>query len=177
MTSTLSTSVIPAVENMFDALDHILVQAAERCEATKVEEKTYLDWRVAPDMFPLATQIRFATEIPARSLSRIAGAELPSFPDNEASFAEFRARIDRARKIVKGLDAAALDAGPETEITVPMGPDHQVTLPRAAFAHQWIMPNLYFHVTAAYLILRGLGLEIGKKDFLVGMGRYISEKN
>jgi uncharacterized protein len=175
MSSTLSATVIPAVENMFQALDNILVKAAERCETTKVEEKTYLDWRVAADMFPLATQIRFATEIPARSLSRLAGAELPSFPDDEKSFAELRARIDRARKIIKGLDAAALDANPDANITVPMGPDRKVTLPRAAFAHQWVLPNLYFHVTAAYLILRGLGVDIGKRDYLIAMGRYFGE--
>ncbi len=175
MTSTLSSAVIPAVENMFDALDHILAKAAERCEATKVEESVYLGWRVAPDMFPLTAQIRFATEIPARSLSRLAGAELPSFSEDEKSFADFRARIERARKIVKGLETASLDANPEADITVPMGPDRKVTLPRGAFAHQWILPNVYFHVTTAYLILRHLGVDIGKKDYLMALARYFGE--
>lgn len=175
MTATVSSSVIPAVENMFAALDHILVKAADRCETTKVEESVYLDWRIAPDMFPLATQIRFATEIPARGLSRMAGAEIPSFPDDEKSFAELRARIERARAIVNGLDAAALDADPGADITVPMGPERKVTFPRDAFVHQWIMPNVYFHVTAAYLILRRLGLDIGKRDYLIGLARYIGE--
>ncbi len=171
---TISSSVLPAVNNMFATLDHLIVKAAERCEATKVEESVYLNWRVTPDMFPLATQFRFATEIPARGLSRIAGAELPSFPDDEKSFEELRARIKRAGDIVAKLDASALDADPQADITVPMGPERKVTLPRGAFAHQWIMPNLYFHVTAAYLILRELGVDIGKKDYLVGLARYIS---
>ncbi len=175
MTTTISSSVIPAVHNMFTALDHLLVKAVERCEETKVEESVYLNWRVAPDMFPLATQVRFATEIPARGLSRLAGAELPSFPDDETTFAELRARIERASEIVKALDTAALDANPAADITVPMGPERKVTMPREAFAHEWIMPNLYFHVTTAYLILRHVGLDIGKKDFLMGLARYFGE--
>lgn len=174
MTIALSTTVVPAVFNMFDTLDHLLVKAAARCEATKTSESVYLGWRIAPDMHPLSTQFRFATEIPARSLSRIAGAELPTFGDSEATFADFRERVARAREIVEGLDSAALDADPHADITVPMGPDRKVTMPRAAFANQWVMPNLYFHTTAAYLILRGLGLDIGKKDFLTALASRIS---
>ena len=174
MTDSLSASVVPAVSNMFETLDHLCSKAAERCEAVKIEEQVYLDWRIAPDMFPLATQFRFATEIPARALSRIAGAEIPEFKDDETSFADLRARIDRARSIITGLDAAALDADPEANITVPMGPDNMVTVPRAAFAHNWILPNTYFHTTTAYLILRSLGLDIGKRDFLVAIARRLA---
>lgn len=173
MTTTISSSVLPAVNNMFATLDNLLVKAAERCEATKVEQSVYLDWRMAPDMFPLATQFRFATEIPARGLSRLAGADIPTFADDESSFEELRARIEKARKIIGDLDAAALDADPGKDITVPMGPELKVTFAREAFVHEWIMPNLYFHVTAAYLILRRLGLDVGKKDYLIGLARHI----
>ena len=175
MTTTISSSVLPAVDNMLISLDHILVKAAERCEKTKVEESVYLGWRMAPDMHPLATQVRFATEIPARGLSRLAGADIPSFPDDEKTIPELRARIERAGAIVKALDTTALDADPKADITVPMGPDRKVTMPREAFAQEWIMPNLYFHVTSTYLILRHLGLDIGKRDFLVGLARYFGE--
>ncbi|GJL95807.1 MAG: hypothetical protein DHS20C05_22120 [Hyphococcus sp.] len=175
MTSPLSISVVPAVNNMLETLNHLCVKAAERCEAIDVAEEVYLDWRVAPDMFPLAVQFRFASEIPARALSRIAGAELPSFEDDEASFADMRARIERVKSIVAGLDLKALDADPEADITVPMGPDNMVTVPRAAFAHHWLLPNLYFHTTAAYLILRQLGVDLGKRDFLVAIARRMAQ--
>ncbi len=172
MTITVSSSAIAAVSQMFEALHGVLDKAAARCAETGVEESVYLNWRLAPDMFPLATQIRFATEIPARALSRLAGAELPSFPDDETSFAEMKARIDRAEMIIKKLDEAALDANPEANVTVPMGP-MEVTLPRLVFAQNWILPNLYFHVMTAYLILRHLGVDIGKKDFLISLREYI----
>lgn len=172
MTITISSAVLPAVGQMLNTLDSILAKAAERCAETEVEESVYLNWRLAPDMFPLATQVRFATEIPARGLSRLAGAELPSFPDDETSFAELRERIVRARKVIEELDKDAIDADPNVDITVPMGP-MELTLERAAFAHNWIMPNLYFHTTTAYLILRHLGLDIGKRDFLAEMKGFI----
>ena len=171
MTGSLSTSVVPAVNNMFETLDHLCTKAAERCAATDVEESVYLEWRVAPDMFPLMTQFRFASEIPARALSRIAGADIPSFDDNETSFGDLQKRIKKAGALIAGLDAASLDADPEADINVPMGPDNMVTVPRGAFAHNWILPNTYFHTTAAYLILRGLGVALGKADFLVAIAR------
>ncbi|WDI30487.1 DUF1993 domain-containing protein [Hyphococcus flavus] len=172
MTITISSSVLPAVGQMFDTLNIILEKAAERCAATDVEESTYLNWRMAPDMFPLAVQVRFATEIPARGLSRLAGAALPTFADDEISFSELNQRVDRARNIVEEIDREALDANPDKEITVPMGPA-DVTLKRLAFAHNWILPNLYFHTSASYLILRHLGLNIGKREFLAEMKPFI----
>ena len=171
MTDSLSTTVVPALQNMFETLDLLCAKAAERCAETGVEESVYLDWRIAPDMFPLRQQFRFASDIPAIALSRIAGAEIPTFEDDETSFAELQERIKKAGALVAGLDAAALDANPEADITVPMGPDNTVTVARGVFAHEWILPNMYFHTTAAYLILRGLGLDIGKREFLITIAK------
>ncbi|MEM8771722.1 MAG: DUF1993 domain-containing protein [Pseudomonadota bacterium] len=171
MALSISSTVLATVDHTFQALDGVLEKGAERCKMTDVAESVYLNWQLAPDMFPLAAQVRFASEIPARGLSRLAGADIPSFEDNETSFAELRARIKKSREIIEGLDQAALDAKPEADIAVPMGPQ-SVTLPRQAFAHHWILPNLYFHVTGAYLILRHLGVDIGKRDFLIGLKEY-----
>lgn len=171
MTTPISSSVLPAVNNMFATMDLLLDKAAQRCEETNVEQSVYLNWRVAPDMFPLMTQFRFASEIPARGLSRLAGAPLPSFEDNETTFADLKGRIEKATQIIETFDLDAIDANPKADITVPMGPGNEVTLPRGMFAHEWIMPNLYFHVTTAYLILRGFGVDLGKRDFLTGVAR------
>ncbi|WP_425408047.1 DUF1993 domain-containing protein [Hyphococcus sp.] len=172
MTISISTAVIPAVNNMFETLEHLIDKASAHCKESAVEESVYLGWRLAPDMLPLMTQFRFATEIPARGLSRLAGAEIPVFEDNEASFTDLRARIARARSIIADLEALAIDDHPQADITVPMGPERTITMKRGAFVHEWIMPNLYFHVTTAYLILRHLGIEIGKRDYLVGLARH-----
>lgn len=174
MSITISSSTEAAVFQMFEALRLILKKAAEHAEANKIDEAVILDWRLSADMFPFVTQVRFATEIPARALSRLAGAELPGFKDEEKSFAELLARIDRAEAIIKGLDKSALDANPDGDVTVPMGP-MEMTLPRVAFAQTWILPNLYFHVMTAYMILRNIGVDIGKRDYLVSLAKYLPE--
>ena len=166
MTITPSTAAMTAIDQMFAGLEGLLKKAAAAAKAKGVEDEVYLNWRVAPDMFPLARQIRIATELPVRALSRLAGVEPPSIDDNEHSFDEFLARIETARTLAHGLDAAAIDADPQGEITFPVGPENTMTLSRLAYLQTFILPNLYFHVTASYLILRQLGVDIGKRDFL-----------
>lgn len=166
MTITLSSSANAAIDQMFKALEGVLKKGAAAAKTKDVEDSIYLDWRLAPDMFPLAFQVRVATELPARALSRLAGAELPSFSDDETTFAEMLQRIAKARDFIKSLPAAAIDADPDKSITFPVGPDNEMTMPRRAYVQNFILPNLYFHVTAAYLILRHLGVDLGKRDYL-----------
>lgn len=165
MSLTISTVARRAIDQMFSGLDIVLGKGADFAAARKIEEPVILDWRLAPDMWPLVRQVRIATELPARGMSRLAGAELPAFADQEKSFAELRERIVNARAHIGALPAAALDANPDADIVVPMGPV-QRTFTRIDFLQKFILPNLYFHATATYLILRHLGVEVGKMDYL-----------
>ncbi len=158
-----------------ESLDGVLRKGRDASETMGVDETVLLNWRIAPDMHPFLAQVRFATEIPARAFSRLAGAPLPEFGEDETSFPDLIARNARARDIITGLDPDALDADPETVIEVPMG-ELTVSLPRAAFAAFWVLPNLQFHVSAAYLILRGLGVDLGKRDYLAGLITYLGER-
>lgn len=169
MTITLSSAASAAVNQMFAALDGILQKGAAFAKAKNIDEDVLINSRLAPDMFPLSFQIRVATELPARALSRLAGADLPSFSDNETTLAEFRDRIVKARAHIKGLAADAIDADPDKVQEFPLGQDRKITLSRTAYVQNFILPNLYFHVTAAYLILRHLGVELGKEDFLAAL--------
>lgn len=166
MTDSISSAAHDAIDQMFAALDGILEKGAAYAKAHEIEEEVLLNWRLAPDMFPLVRQIRIATELPARSLSRLAGAELPSFADDETTFADCRNRIVKARAFIKGLSSDAIDADPEKTMKFPMGPDNSMEMQRRAYFRNFILPNLYFHVTATYAILRQIGVEIGKRDFL-----------
>ena len=166
MTITMSTVANAAIDQMFRGLDGVLVKAAADAQARGIEEDVYLNARLAPDMLPLVRQVRIATEIPARALSRLAGVELPSLTDDETTFADLRKRISTAHTFIKDLPKDGLDADPDGPITFPAGPDREMTLPRRAYLQNFILPNLYFHVTTSYAILRHLGVEIGKLDFL-----------
>ncbi|MEM9617130.1 MAG: DUF1993 domain-containing protein [Pseudomonadota bacterium] len=166
MSMTPSSIAIAAADQMYAGLEGIVKKAAAAAKAKGIEDEVFLNWRIAPDMFPLARQIRIATELPVRGLSRIAGAEMPSFADDEATFDDFLGRIEKAKKLVHGLDASAIDAEPDAPVTFPAGGGNEMTLPRRAYLQNFILPNLYFHVTATYLILRHLGVDVGKRDYL-----------
>lgn len=165
MSLPLSAIAKTATGQMFGGLERTLKKGAVQAKTKDVAESVFLEWRLAPDMFPLKRQVQFATEIPARGLSRLAGAEIPSFDDKEASFSELYDRIARAQKIISGLDDADMDKDPQGNITVPMGP-REMTFTRAAYLQTFVLPNLYFHTTAAYLIIRHLGVDVGKLDFM-----------
>ena len=166
MSLTISSIAIAAADQMFAGMEGVLKKGAAAAKAKGIEEEVFLNWRVAPDMFPLSRQIRIATELPVRALSRIAGAEMPSFADDEVTFDEFLARIEKAREMVHALDVAALDADPDAPITFPAGAGKEMTLPRRAYLQNFILPNLYFHASATYLLLRQLGVDVGKRDYL-----------
>ncbi len=170
MPVTISSVARTATDQMFAGLDGVLQKGAAHAQARKVDEAVYLNWRLAPDMFPLTRQVQFATEIPARGLSRLAGVAIPRFPDTEQTFEELRARVARARAHIKELPAAPMDADPDREIKVPAGKEER-TFTRINFLQHFILPNLYFHTTTTYLILRHLGVEIGKLDFLAAPPR------
>ncbi|MEO1243668.1 MAG: DUF1993 domain-containing protein [Pseudomonadota bacterium] len=170
MSMTLSSIAIAASDQMYAGLEGIVKKAVAAAKAKGIDDEVFLNWRIAPDMFPLARQIRIATELPVRGLSRIAGAEMPSFADDEATFEDFLGRIEKAKKLVHGLDASAIDAEPDAPVTFPAGGGNEMTLPRRAYLQNFILPNLYFHVTATYLILRHLGVDVGKRDYLAVPG-------
>ena len=165
MSVSISSVARIATDQMFSGLDGVLQKGAAAAKARGVDEAVYLNWRIAPDMFPLTRQVQFATEIPARGLSRLAGVALPSFPDTETTFDELRARVVKARAHIKGLPSAPMDADPDKEIKVPMGKEERA-FTRINFLQHFILPNLYFHTTTTYLILRHLGVDIGKLDFM-----------
>ena len=160
-----SFAAYSAADQMFRALDAILDKAATHARATGVEDAVYTGWRLAPDMFTMARQVQIACDIAVRGFSRLAGLEPPSFPDTETTFAELRARVAKARAHIESLDRAAIDRAPDDDITVPMR-DQKMTMKRHQFLLNFVLPNVYFHVTAAYLNLRNCGVALGKADFL-----------
>ncbi len=165
MTNTPAQIAKNAIGQMHAGLERSLGKGAAFLKEKDVAESVALDWRLAPDMFPMNRQVQIATEFPARTLSRLAGAPLPDFGADPASFAECRERIDSARDVITGLSDDALEADPEEQIVMPT-PRGELTFPRQVFLQNFIVPNVFFHVVAAYLILRNMGVDVGKMDYL-----------
>ena len=165
MNYTTSSIAFAAIDQMVKGLTGSLDKAAAHAKASGVDETVYTSWRLAPDMFTMARQVQIACDIAVRGLTRLSGAEPPSFPDTETTFAELKERIARAHAHLKSLDRAKIDADPDGDITVPMR-DSSMTFKRHQFLAHFVLPNVYFHAAAAYLNLRNAGVPLGKADFL-----------
>lgn len=152
-------------KQMFGSLSSVLSKAEAHAAANGIEETVLLDWRFTPDMFPMCRQVQIVTDVPARGLARLAGAEVPVRADTERSFAELKARLSWADDFIAGLNSAAIDQDPEAAIEFPAGKE-SFHLPRGKYLTGFILPNLYFHVSMAYGLLRAGGVELGKRDYL-----------
>lgn len=165
MQFTPSFVAASAIDQMFKGLQGVLDKGAAHAKAAGVEESVYLNWRLAPDMFSMSRQVQIGCDIAARGFARLAGADVPSFPDTETSFEQLRARVAKAHAFIRDLDQAKIDANPDGDITVPMR-DQSLTMKRHQYLLNFVLPNVYFHTTAAYLNLRNMGVPLGKSDFL-----------
>lgn len=163
--SSLSQASLPVFRTGLDALAAILDKADAHCAEKKIDPTVLLGWRLAPDMFPLTRQVQIATDQAKNGSARLAGVEPPRFEDNEATIEQLKDRLSRTLAFLATLDASAIDASGDREITFPLGQQKGV-MKGADYLHHFVLPNYYFHLTTAYAILRGCGLPIGKRDFL-----------
>lgn len=167
MSLSLSRIAVPQFVRMFGNLSTILGKAEAYAEAKKIDPGVLLNARLAPDMFPLTRQVQIASDAAKGCVARLAGVEVPSFPDNEASFADLQARIAKTLDFIKSLQPEQIDAGEGREIILKF-PGAELKFQGEDYLLHFVLPNFYFHLTTTYAILRHNGLEIGKMDYLGG---------
>jgi len=153
--------------NTLDNLAWILEKGATDAARRKIDASVLLAARLAPDMLPLTRQVQIACDIAKNSVARLAAEEPPRFEDNETSFEQLRARIARTIDYLRGVSASALEGAETRDIKVPAG-EHTLEFKGLEFLQRWAIPNVFFHVTTAYNILRHNGVELGKRDFIGG---------
>ncbi len=124
-----------------------------------------LNWRLAPDMFPLTRQIQIASDLAKGTTARLAGHEVPSYPDEEKSFAELKARIAKTVKFIESIAPKDIDGSEGRDIALTVG-GQELRFKGEPYLVHFALPNFYFHATTAYDILRRCGVEIGKRDFI-----------
>ena len=164
--TSVSYQLKSATNQTLGALKGILAKGEAYAGALKCEESALLSQRFYPDMFALPRQVQIACDTVTRGAARLAGKEMPSFPDTEQTFAELIARCQTAIDYVNTVDDAAIDATARTTLQIPMG---QATLPITGeqYLSGFILTNLHFHAAMAYGLLRTQGVPIGKRDYLV----------
>jgi hypothetical protein len=166
MSFSMSKASLPALEISLNALSAILDKAEAFAAAKKIDPSVLLNTRLAPDMFPLTRQVQIATELAKNGGARLAGVEPPRYEDKETTIPELKARIAKTTAFLKTLDTKQIDAASDRQLTFPLGPVNKGEMKGDDYLNHFMLPNVYFHVTAAYAILRHCGLEIGKQDFL-----------
>ncbi len=157
--------IIPPFTRSLKALDTILSKAEAHCAAKKIDPAVMLTLRLFPDMLPFTRQITIACDHAKGAAFRIAGAEVPSIPDTEASFADLHARIARTLDLLAGFTPADYTDAPERSVLLKLR-SGELTFPAQVYLSSYAIPNFYFHMTTAYALLRHNGIELGKADFI-----------
>jgi uncharacterized protein len=157
---------IPPVVRSLRNLINILEKGSAYTEAKKIEPSVLLNARLYPDMFPLVKQVQIASDLTRRGIARLAGQEAPAIEDNETNFVELSDRLKNTIAYLETFTPEQIDGSETREIILPMGKDRSMTFAGLPYLEYFVIPNLYFHVTTAYNILRHCGVELGKGDFL-----------
>jgi hypothetical protein len=156
---------VPVFIRSLNNLAAILEKGAAHAEARKIDPAVLVGSRLFPDMFPLSRQVQIATDIAKGGASRLAGLQPPAYEDTEQTFPELIARVRRTVSYLESLQPAQIDGSEDRTITWPSRHGTR-TLPGLRYLLQHVMPNVHFHVTTTYNILRHNGVELGKQDFL-----------
>ena len=161
----MSQASLPAFEIGLNALLGVLDKAAAHAAAKKTDPSVLIGWRLAPDMFPFVRQVQVVCDQAKNASARLAGIEPPKFEDNETTLDQLKDRIARTLAFLKTLDGKAIDTSSDREITFPLG-QKKGQMKGADYLNHFVLPNFYFHLTAAYALARNFGADIGKRDFL-----------
>lgn len=164
MTISIYSMTVPFYASMLGNLAHVLSKAEAWASERKIDPAVLLNGRLAPDMFPLKRQVQIATDHAKGAAARLGGVEVPSFADTEETFADLQSRIAKVRDFILSLPQAGFDGAEDRDITLKVGPQ-DMTFAGATYLQGFSVPNFYFHMTAAYAILRHNGVPLGKGDF------------
>ena len=165
MPVSMSALSVPAFVQGLEALASTLEKAEAYAAERKIDEAALLQARVFPDMFPMVRQVQIATDTAKGAVARLGGAPVPSFPDDETTFAALRARVAKTLDFVKSVPAAAIDGSETKEVSIK-GRTSTMTFTGEDYLLSFALPNFYFHLATAYGLLRNAGLAIGKRDYL-----------
>ena len=168
MSISMSSASLPIFQTMLTNLSHLLAKAQTHAEAKKFDPSVLTQYRLAPDMLPFTRQVLIACDAAKLCVARLSDLEAPKFEDTETTLVELMSRIQKTLDWIKTVPASALDGTELKSITFPVGKDKTRTMTGEDYLKHWALPNVFFHVTTAYAILRHNGVEIGKADYLLG---------
>jgi hypothetical protein len=159
------TASVPVLERALSNLRVILEKGAAHAAAKKIEPSVLLNARLFPDMFPLSRQVQIAADMAKGCAGRLAGLEIPKFEDTESTFPELIARLDKTIAFVKTATPEQVNGTEEKTVTLPSR-NGTMEFKGLSYLFNFVLPNVHFHATTTYDILRHNGVELGKSDYI-----------
>jgi uncharacterized protein len=168
MTIDMYQASIPVFIRMLGNLSAILDKAAVHAEEKNIDPSVFINYRLAPDMYPLSRQIQIAADMVKGCAARLAGMEVPIYENNETTFAELQARISKTAVFIQSVSADKINGSEGRTITFQVR-GKELSFLGLPYLLNFVLPNFYFHITTTYAILRHKGVELGKMDYLGGV--------
>jgi hypothetical protein len=168
MALTLSSASLPVFSRFLENLKHILSKAQQHVSSAGYDEQALIQYRLYPDMLPFKIQICIACDAAKLCVARISGMDAPKYDNTENSLAELMQRVTHTLAWMQTVSASDLDGKDDMDITFPVGKTATKTMTAENYFKTWALPNMYFHITTAYDILRHNGVPLGKADYLMG---------
>ena len=166
MSLSMHSASVPAFVRVLGNMLSWLDKAQAHAEARKFSPDNYFGLRLAPDMLPLSKQVQICSDTVKGCIARLAGQDVPAWEDNEATLDDLRARIRKTIDYAQSVPAAQIDGSDERAIALPTRAGEPRRFTGETYLTQFVLPNVYFHSTTVYALLRNAGVELGKRDFL-----------
>jgi uncharacterized protein len=167
ITDPIYTFTAPVFVKALGGLRHVLEKAKAHCTKAGIEESDLLESRLAPDMFPLVKQVQVATDNTKGAVARLSGGEAPKFEDTETTIEELLARIDKTIEYVRSVPESNYAGAADRQVVLPYFNGKYMT--GFDYAREYAIPNVFFHISIAYALVRQAGADIGKADYINGV--------
>jgi uncharacterized protein len=164
---TIYEACVPPLTHMLGSYSGFLTKAETYAKEKSIDPQTYLEARLIEDMFALTKQVQIATDMAKGGAARLAQVEIPKYEDDETTFDQLRARLRNTIAFMRGIDPKAFVGAEDRPIHLKF-PTREFHFSGADYLNNWVVPNVYFHITTGYGILRHKGVPVGKPDFLAG---------
>lgn len=165
MSISMYAITVPPLLRALNNLAVILKKGAVHAETRKIDPLVLTGSRLFPDMFPLTRQVYIATDVAKACGARLAGVDVPKYDDVETAIPELLARVDKTVVYLNGFKAEQIDGSESRTIEFKVAGE-PLQMQGLDYLLHYVKPNVYFHVTTVYNILRHNGVELGKRDFL-----------
>ncbi len=166
MSLSFYSASVPVFKQFLNSLKDLLVKAEKFSQQKELADSVLLQSRLYPDMFPLVRQVQIAADFAKSVSARLAGVDVPSYEDNEQTFAQLQQRLDKTLSFLDTLKAEQFADAPGKEIVLRPGTPKEKRFTGTQYLAQYGLPQFYFHVTTSYALLRHNGVEVGKKDYM-----------